>query len=105
MALHSFPGGETLMRVLRALRDAASAVPPSSERPGRDRAGRAERLARAASLKAAAVSGALSVPPGPAGLLTILPDLVLVWRIQGQMVSDIAAAYGKAVLLTREGLL
>jgi hypothetical protein len=45
------------------------------------------------------------MPPGPAGLLTILPDLALVWKIQGQMVADIAATYGKAAFLTREGMI
>lgn len=30
--------------------------------------------------------------PGPLGMLTVLPDLYKVWRIQSQMVSDIAGA-------------
>ena len=40
--------------------------------------------------------------PGPLGMLTILPDIVGVWRVQAQMVADIAAAYGKAATLTRQ---
>ncbi len=100
-----FVSSETVARVLRALRDTVSSVPSSSERPGQDRAAQAEGLCRSASLRAAAVSGALSMPPGPAGLLTILPDVLVVWKIQAQLVSDLAAAYGKSVLLTREGLL
>ena len=35
-------------------------------------------------------------------MLTILPDIVGVWRVQAQMVSDIAAAYGKTGTLTRQ---
>jgi hypothetical protein len=105
MPLRLPAGAETLARILRALRDAVTSVPSSSEHPAPDRPAQAERLSRSASLRAAAVSGALSVPPGPAGLLTILPDVLLVWKIQAQLVSDLAAAYGKSVLLTPEGLL
>lgn len=61
---------------------------------------RAEAIAKRAAAKAAAISGTLSLPPGPMGLLTVLPDMVLVWRIQAQMVVDIAAAFGKADHLT-----
>ena len=35
------------------------------------------------------------------GMLTVLPDLIAIWRIQAQMVSDIAGLYGKEVALTR----
>jgi hypothetical protein len=35
-------------------------------------------------------------------MLTILPDLVGVWRVQAQMVSDIAATFGKTATLTQE---
>src|SRR4029077_14445615 len=70
-----------------------------------DSRGRAKALGKAAALKAAAVSGSLAIPPGPAGLLTLVPDLFLIWKIQGQMVSDVAAAYGKTAFLTREGLM
>jgi uncharacterized protein (DUF697 family) len=34
-------------------------------------------------------------------MLTVLPDLVAIWRIQAQMVADIAGLYGKEVELTR----
>lgn len=55
---------------------------------------RSRDLTRKASAKAAAVSGTLSLPVGPLGFMTILPDLAMVWRIQSQLVVDIAAAYG-----------
>ena len=45
------------------------------------------------------------MPPGPIGWLTILPELVAVWKIQAQMVADIAAIYGKKAFLTREQML
>jgi hypothetical protein len=38
-------------------------------------------------------------------LLTILPDLYAIWKIQGQMVADIAGAYGKKGYLNREQML
>ena len=42
------------------------------------------------------------MPPGPLGWLTIAPELLAVWKIQAQMVSDLAGVYGKAATLTRE---
>lgn len=65
----------------------------------------ARKIIEKASWIAGGVSGALSVPPGPFGLITVLPDLIAMWRIQAQMVSDIAAVYGKSPFLTREVLL
>ena len=38
-------------------------------------------------------------------MLTGLPDLVAVWKIQAQMVADIAAAYGKTAVLSQEQML
>ena len=35
----------------------------------------------------------------------MLPELIAIWRIQAQMVSDIAAAYGKQATLGREQML
>ena len=55
-------------------------------------------------MKAATVSGSLALPPGPLGLVTLFPDLVMVWRIQAQMVADIAGAFGRCATLNREHL-
>lgn len=63
------------------------------------------RMASAAANKAALTAGSLALPPGPLGWLTVLPELVAIWRIQGQLVSDIAAAYGKTAKLGREQML
>jgi hypothetical protein len=46
------------------------------------------------------LSGALALPPGPLGMLTVLPDLYLIWKIQRQMVADIFALHGRSVELT-----
>jgi hypothetical protein len=51
------------------------------------------------------VSGSLSLPPGFLGWLTVLPELVGVWKLQAQMVSDIAAVYGQRKTLGRERML
>jgi hypothetical protein len=63
------------------------------------------RLSNAAANKAGLTAGSLALPPGPLGWLTVLPELVAIWRIQGQLVSDIAAAYGKTARLGREQML
>ncbi|MFP5466318.1 MAG: hypothetical protein ACLGG8_02155 [Gammaproteobacteria bacterium] len=71
---------------------------PRSESPLDD----ARRKANAVAAKAAVAAGALALPPGPAGWLTILPEMVGVWRLQRQLVADIAAIYGKQSTLTPE---
>jgi hypothetical protein len=38
-------------------------------------------------------------------MLAIIPDLYLIWKLQGQMVSDIAAVHGKTAFLTSEGMM
>jgi len=50
----------------------------------------------------AAVSGGLSLIPGIAGLLTALPELILVIRNQLQMIYDIGAAHKKEKLINKE---
>jgi len=66
---------------------------------------RARRLVRVNAAFAASISAGLSVPPGPLGVISVLPDLATVWRVQQKMVVDIAAAYGKSATLTREQML
>lgn len=61
--------------------------------------------AKLAAKQAAGAAGALALPPGPAGWLTILPEMVAVWKIQAQMVADIAALYGKTGGLNQEHML
>ncbi|HEY8327930.1 MAG TPA: hypothetical protein VIO59_05740, partial [Rhodanobacter sp.] len=46
-----------------------------------------------------------ALPPGPLGWLTLLPELIAIWKIQAQMVSDIAAAYGRHAGLGREQMM
>src|SRR4029453_11835577 len=62
----------------------------------------ARQISRRAAAKAAVTAGSLAMPPGPLGWLTIAPELLAVWKIQAQMVSDLAGVYGKAATLTKE---
>lgn len=89
----------------KAILDAVSAVPSSTEPRNSSPSERVRGIQAAAALKAAAVSGTLALPLGPLGMVTILPDLIAVWRIQAQMVADIAAAFGKTAQLAREQML
>jgi hypothetical protein len=65
----------------------------------------ADELARSAARNAAMLSGSLALPPGPLGMLTVLPDLYLIWKIQRQMVADIFALYGRTAELTATHML
>ena len=80
-------------------------VPPPRTHAVADAASAAERIARSAAQKAALVSGSLALPPGPLGLVTVLPDLFLIWKVQRQMIADIFALHGRSAELTRSHML
>jgi len=80
-------------------------VPASSESQVEQAQARAQALGRTAARQASLMAGSLALPPGFLGWLTILPELVAVWRLQAQMVSDIAAVYGKSASLGREQMI
>src|SRR2546425_2918699 len=94
----AIPAHGLVQRTRDALLELISRVPESSEDRAVDAAMRARELTTAAALKAATISGSLALPPGPLGLVTVLPDLYAVWRVQARLVSDIAAVYGQAFL-------
>ena len=60
-------------------------VPDSTERMGEHPAERAHAIARSAARAASVLSGSLSLPPGIFAWLTIVPELVGVWKLQAQM--------------------
>ena len=91
--------------VQRAIIGVLSHVPSTLETEGTSPVTRARAIAKAAARKTATVSGSLSLPPGPAGWLTIIPDLTMVWKIQSQMVADIAGAFGKQSYLGQEQMI
>ncbi len=83
-------------------------VPQSREATVENQAGataRSQAIARVAARKASVLAGSMALPPGPLGWITFLPELVAVWRLQGQMVADIASVHGKSASLTREHMM
>jgi hypothetical protein len=92
-------------RITTAILDFVSQVPDSRIGNSKDPASEARRLANRAAQRAALTAGSLALPPGPLGWLTLLPELIAIWKIQGQMVSDIAAAYGRHATLGREQMM
>jgi hypothetical protein len=80
-------------------------VPTSGEREIEQPEKRARALGRAAARQAGVMAGSLALPPGFLGWLTVLPELVGVWKLQAQLVSDIAAVYGKHATLGREQMI
>ena len=65
----------------------------------------AERIVKRAARHAGMLSGSLALPPGPLGMLTVLPDLYLIWQTQRQMIADVFALYGRTAELTRTHML
>src|SRR5262247_1892819 len=96
---------ELLDRLFRILFRVIHEIPTSAEKETSEALIRSRKLISEASLKAAAISGALALPSGPLGWLTILPDLAAIWRLQAQMVADIGAAFGKKGQLTEESMI
>jgi hypothetical protein len=80
-------------------------VPGSGEHEMAQPDKRARALGRSAARQAGVMAGSLALPPGFLGWLTVLPELVGVWKLQAQLVSDIAAVYGKHATLGREQMI
>jgi hypothetical protein len=96
---------DLVSRLTERILELISSVPSSDEETAGDPLTRASSLVTAAALKSAGVSGSLALPPGPLGLITVLPDVYAIWRIQVQLVSDIAAVYGETARLNQEAML
>ena len=92
-------------RIAQQILDFLSHIPGTRERPSERPRARAEAIALAARRKAFLASSSLALPPGPLGWLTVLPEIVAIWKIQAQMVADIAGACGQHAQITREQML
>lgn len=92
-------------RIVRAILDLAGRIPPTDRVASDEPAQRARAIAVVAQRKAALAASTLALPPGALGWLTILPELSAIWRIQRQMVADIAGVYGVSAELTRSHML
>ena len=92
-------------RMGQAVLDALGGVPVSRLAPHARPADASQRRLRIAAGQAGLAAGALALPLGPLGWLTLLPEMTTVWRIQARLVADIAALHGKADALSPEALL
>lgn len=102
MAKRSLP---MRMQLASAILELVMKVPPSAEAVQEHPAQRAQTIARTAARQASLLAGSLSLPVGVWGWVTVLPEMVGVWKLQAQMVADIAAVYGQHHRLRREHLL
>jgi hypothetical protein len=98
-------GNGAASQIEAAIMKFAGDIPLSQELPSDSPKKMALAKAHAAASRAAMVAGSLALPPGPLGWLTILPEMLLIWKIQSQMVADIAAIYGKSPHLNQEHML
>ncbi len=96
------PEGKAANQLAEKILRVLSEVPASKETAKVDPVAAARGRANQAAIAAATAAGSLALPPGPIGWMTILPELMAVWRIQAHMVADIAAYFGKQGNLTRE---
>jgi len=92
-------------RIAEVVLDVVGRIPKARTPPRQPAAQAARDAGQAAATKAAMAAGSLALPPGPLGWLTLLPELLAVWRIQSQLVADIAAIYGRSATLNREQML
>jgi hypothetical protein len=92
-------------KIVNTLKDFISEIPSTIETEVKDPSAHSREIANKAAAKAALISGGLALPPGPLGIITIMPDIVAVWKIQAQMVADIAGTFGKTLTLSQEQML
>jgi hypothetical protein len=90
---------------VEAILELLATVPTTERHPEETPGNAAREISRRAAAKAAVTAGSLALPPGPLGWLTLAPELLAVWRIQAQMVADIAGIYGKSAALTGEHMI
>ena len=95
----------TSEKVSQAILNVLGTIPESRRHASSSPEQAARKLANSCAAKAALISGGLALPPGPVGWLTILPDIAAIWRLQSQMVADIASLYGKSATLSKEQML
>ena len=98
-------GHEEASRITQAILDFVSRIPDSTVDGTADPRAQARQIAARAAQRAALTAGTLALPPGPLGWLTLLPELVTIWKLQAQLVSDIAATFGQHAELGREQML
>lgn len=91
--------------VSKAIMEFIAHVPSSQALSSNDPKMQTDAFIKRAARNAAFAAGSLALPVGPLGWLTILPEMLAVWKIQAQLVADIAAINGKKANLTRESMM
>jgi uncharacterized protein (DUF697 family) len=99
------PSEPWLDRFVEELLKIMADIPTTSEPVSQTPAARCRVITQVAAAKAAGIAGTLTLPSGPWGMVTIVPDLYAIWRVQARMVADVAAIYGKTPYLSREQML
>lgn len=92
-------------KIIEMLYKIISEIPVSKRNEESDADAKAGKIVEGAAVKAAVISAGFSIPAGPVGFFTILPDLTGIWKLQRNMVADIAAVYGKKSMLNRDQML
>lgn len=64
-----------------------------------------KELTKKAAHKLSLLSAGFALPPGYVAYTTVIPEIILLYRIQGHLVKDIAALYGKDNQVSMELLL
>lgn len=64
--------------IVNKLKDFISKIPSTEKNKVKDPIAHSRKIANKAAAMAALTSGGLALPPGPAGIITILPDIVAV---------------------------
>jgi hypothetical protein len=99
------PSEPWLDRFVEQLFKIMAEIPATSEPVSQMPTARCRVITRVAAAKAAGIAGTLTLPSGPWGMVTILPGLYAIWRVQARIVADVAAIYGKTAYLSREQML
>ena len=97
--------GKVAANIGQSIIDSVGSVPASTRKKSKEAVVESRSAITKAAAKASLTAGGFAIPLGPIGWLTILPEMVAVWRIQAQLVADIAALHGRKVELTREQLI
>lgn len=91
--------------VSNAIMEFIAHVPNSQALRSDDPKNQTDAFIKNAAKNAALAAGSLALPVGPLGWLTILPEMLTVWKIQAQLVADIATINGVKANLTRESMM
>ena len=89
-------------KIAAFLADLVGVIPGTAEAEEERPEIRAGEITKKTAMRAAALSGMLAIPPGPLGIATVIPDLMGIWRLQRQMVSDLAGVFGTSAELKTE---